>query len=98
MECKRGQTCALDGGLEFSVCDINRLLLGATSGPNVTNAQGSALASNASHWYDARSGHDLHVVVRMNFAVTYISADLIHHWFDVCVQVPPVDSCEGREA
>jgi hypothetical protein len=79
--------------------DVNGLLLGAASGPNVTVcARGQYWPPKLSDWYYARGGHDLHVVVRVNFAVTYISANLIHQWFDVCVQVPPVDSCEGREA
>ena len=51
----------------------------------------------AHNWYNVQRRHDLHVVVRMNFAVTYFPSNLIEHWFDVLVQVPMVDSGEGRK-
>jgi len=34
----------------------------------------------------------------MNFAVTYFSAHLVQHWPDVLVEVPRIDSGEGRNA
>jgi hypothetical protein len=34
----------------------------------------------------------------MNLAVTYLSTDRLQHWPDVLVEVPPVDSGEGRGA
>lgn len=37
---------------------------------------------------------DLHVVVRMNFAVTYFPANIVKQWLDVRIQVPLIDSCE----
>jgi hypothetical protein len=69
------------------------LLLGATGCPDVSGAHGSA-----NNWCDAASGQDLHVVVRMNFAVTNLSAHLVHDWLDVGVEVPLVDAGEGCEA
>jgi hypothetical protein len=49
------------------------------------------------NWYNDESRHDLHVVVRVDFAVTYLLADLLDQWFDVCIQVPLINSCERRK-
>lgn len=34
----------------------------------------------------------------MNFAVTYLSADLFEYWFDMRVQVPLIDPIERRKS
>jgi hypothetical protein len=41
---------------------------------------------------------DLHVVPRMNFAVTYLLAHSLEERFDMLVDVPTVHSAEWREA
>ncbi len=37
---------------------------------------------------------DLHVVVRMDFAVADFPANALEHWPDMCVEVPLIDPCE----
>jgi hypothetical protein len=49
------------------------------------------------NWYNRAPTSDLHVVVRMNLAVTYFLAHALEQWFDVCVEVPLVDPGKGRK-
>jgi hypothetical protein len=54
-------------------------------------ARGQYRPVTSNNWCN---GRDLHVVVRMNFPVTYLPADALEHRFDMCVEIPLVDPCE----
>lgn len=62
--------------------------------PDVAMEQGIS-AVTSMNWCD---GFDLHVVVRMNLAVTYFAAYGFDKRLDVLVHTPPVHACEGSSA
>lgn len=66
----------------------------STGGPDVTKGQGIR-AVTSMNWCD---GCNLHVVVRMNFAVTYFTAYCLNKRLDVLVHVPSVHACERCSA
>ena len=72
-----------------------RLLLGAAGSPNVAMKQGISLWGNMEQLVPRGPGRDLHVVVRMNFAVAELPPHVLEQWPDMCVEIPPVDPGEG---
>jgi len=63
------------------------LLLGTAGSPDVALGRSVGVG---------RRGlvRDLHVVVRMDFAVADFPANTLEHWPDMRVEVPLIDPCE----
>jgi hypothetical protein len=64
------------------------LLLGTAGSPDVALGAGSVPMGGRA------VERDLHVVVRMDFAVADFPANTLEDWPDMCVEVPLIDPCE----